>query len=761
MSTPMTKRPFEAGRTSPSKSSSPARTSRSTTPGGEKTGTSIGSGGTTAGNNAVRTRSIRSSTLVSGRAGAAAGAHRRDSSRLSTATGADVAAATEAQEAARAETVALLDDLKERLTQAESQAEQFRRLADVQQAKLDEALREQARLEERTHEYDEQVEALQSEKREMGRQMQQMETIYEAEHSAMTREKEDMANREEEMQAVIQRLKDSLAQRNNNASGDDEGRPSRQSGNNSPGLDSSGGSFAPPSSLHRSDSRNNSKLLLQKDKLIESLRLELAEAQIKLVESENQGGGRLREVERQLMEARMANARLMEDNESYQLLLQEKTLKGDFGTADFGYLSGSGNGGLGSTAANNTAGSSAAASGEGGATTPNETRSANQDALAALEGRGSSLADELSGAAGNDSDSESGAVAVVEVASESQRRLEAELKSLQDQNKALTLYINKIIERLLEHQEFQYILDRSSDGKPPPAPTSLPATSAGVNASASAMASARTSASSSASSSVSGANTNKDLPPPPASQLSQQQAGSIHNYLSRTKSMAVGGSNASRVRPRPASAVHESAHSHPDTAPSIPISLSRSTSVRRQRPMSEQYVRHGGMSGPSAASVINAMYKGPDGPLSPSFRNSGYLFGGVNGANGGTGGSGGPNSSRSSIHGPRSPALPALSTSGNFPGMRSETSSVSGDWDSISSPKSLSPPRQMEKTSFTGSKPRPLRLVQENTDLVKVDLGVNKRASWIGWAFGGKKDDGSHSPMHTSVALASSEPIQE
>ena len=39
---------------------------------------------------------------------------------------------------------------------------------------------------------------------------------------------------------------------------------------------------APPNSIHRSDSRNNSKLLLQKDKLIESLRLELAEAQIKL-----------------------------------------------------------------------------------------------------------------------------------------------------------------------------------------------------------------------------------------------------------------------------------------------------------------------------------------------------------------------------------------------------------------------------------------------------------------------------------------------
>ncbi|CRK16978.1 hypothetical protein BN1708_017535, partial [Verticillium longisporum] len=199
------------------------------------------------------------------------------------------------------------------------------------------------------------------------------------------------------------------------------------------------GGFAPPSSLNRSDSRNNSKLLLQKDKLIESLRLELAEAQIKLVESENSGGGRLHEVERLLMEARMANARLMEDNESYQLLLQEKTLSGEFNKNDFSYM-----------------GSSAA----------------NQDALNALEGRtaGTSLADELSDAAGTDNDGEA------------VRRLESEIKASKDQNKALTLYINKIIERLLQHQDFEHILDQSgSDLKLP-----------------------------------GGANVDKELPPPPA-----------------------------------------------------------------------------------------------------------------------------------------------------------------------------------------------------------------------------------------------------
>lgn len=433
--------------------------------------------------------------------------------------------------------------------------------------------------------------------------------------------------------------------------------------NSSPSIDS--GSFAPPSSIHRSDSRNNSKLLLQKDKVIESLRLELAEAQIKLVESQNQGGGRLQEVERQLMEARVANARLMEDNESYQLLLQDRTLKGDFATNDFGY--------------------SASAS-------------ANQDALAALEGRtgGTSLADELSGHHEPEHDPET------------QRRLEAELKSAKDQNKALTLYINKIIERLLQHQGFEHILDQSSDFK-------------------------------------AGPNTNKDLPPPPP-----PKAAPGPSLLQRAKTMAIGSSSSSssntapKARPRPMtfmpSANQSSAISNPDTAPSIPIGLNRSTSTRRSRPMSEQYT-----SVPGAASIVNAMYKGPsaaDGPLSPSLRSSQTFF--LPQGAGNRTSSGGPGSSSAS-------ASANTNSGGNFPGMRSETSSTSGD--SVSGagastpPSQSSPPRSVhhheKSTTFAGNKPRPLRLVQENAEATAA-ANASKRQSWVGWAasaFSGKKDE--------------------
>lgn len=399
------------------------------------------------------------------------------------------------------------------------------------------------------------------------------------------------------------------------------------------------------------------------------MRLELAEAQIKLVESENQGGGRMHEVERLLMEARMANARLMEDNESYQLLLQEKTLHGDFGKGDFSYMG----------------------------------VSANQDALNALEGRSSaggdkdtsgltSLADEL-GAAADDS------TASYVSDADHQRRVEGELRAMRDQNKALTLYINKIIERLLQHQDFEHILDQSSEFKP-------------------------------------GANINKDLPPPPSDK------GAAASLLQRAKSIAIGGANnpvPGRPKPRPMSFMPSvtSAHSNPDTAPSIPIGLGRSASTRRPggRPMSEQFFSGG------AASVVNAMYKGGDGPISPTLpgsRNSAQFLSGPGGA--------------------ITPRVPSSGngapSAGNFPGMRSETSSVSGDSAGDAASASQSPPRTIggrsehsvdKQATFAGNKPRPLRLVQENPDM-KGDQ--NKRASWLGWAQQAwqKKEDGTGGP---------------
>lgn len=346
----------------------------------------------------------------------------------------------------------------------------------------------------------------------------------------------------------------------------------------------------------------------------------------------------MQEVERLLLEARMTNARLMEDNESYQLLLSEKTLTGDFTKSEF----------MGSAS--------------------------NADALSALEGRpvGTSLADELSEAG--------------EAESDNYRRLEAELKSAKDQNKALTLYINKIIERLLQHQDFEAILDQSSDFRPGTA------------------------------------NVDKELPPPPPPK--EQASGA--SILQRAKSVAMGAGR----RPRPQShmpAAH-SALTDPETAPSIPFGLARTSSFRAGgRPKSEQYT--GG-----AANVVNQMYKG-NGQISPPLhgpqtpRHSQSFF-----APPAVGGN--PNAAA------RAPS--GTQVAGNFPG---ETSSTSGDSGEVSTPPSNSPPRPEKATTFAGNKPRPLRLVQENPESggrkVSDDETRNKRASWMGWASSafGKKDE--------------------
>lgn len=347
------------------------------------------------------------------------------------------------------------------------------------------------------------------------------------------------------------------------------------------------------------------------------------------------------------METRMANARLMEDNESYQLLLQEKTLNGDFGKDDFSYMRGP---------------------------------QANDDALAALEGKsgGASLADELNDAAEG------------EEQSENYRRIEAELRSMKDQNKALTLYINRIIERLLQHQDFEHILDQTDSTAKP--------------------------------------NTDKDLPPPP------QASGA--SVFQRAKSIATGaGAPTGKPKPRPMSVMPAafSAHSNPDTAPSIPIGLGRSQSTRRSRPMSEQFT--------GAASVVNQMYKGPEGPLSPTLRSSRDFFNT-------------PQRER------QASGATANSVPGNFPGMRSETSSVSGDSssmatgdkDTINSTPNQSPPRENKRVTQTfaaGNKPRPLRLVQEN----EAQANANKRQSWIGgwWNGTGAKKEEQVSPKDGSI----------
>jgi hypothetical protein len=424
--------------------------------------------------------------------------------------------------------------------------------------------------------------------------------------------------------------------------------------------DTDNGQFAPSSQLERSPSHSNARLLLQKDKLIESLRLELAESQIKLVEMENRGGGRQQELERELLEARMANARLMEDNESYQLLLSEKTLNGDFTKGDFMHDA-----------------------------APEIKRSISTPG---------SLAEELE------------SVGEGEVTTtEDTRKLEAEIKTLKDQNKALTLYIERIIGRLLQHEGFESILDKND---------SPPSSNSGQ------------------------AKTDKELPPTPLDKDEQQTT-----LLQRARSVMSGQTNRAKSKPRPANIVPQplviapTPHENPETAPSIPL---QSTRAAHRRTRSE-LVTDG-----AAPTVVGQMYRGPPGGRAPS---------------GGPGISPtaiGPGHRQSSIFSGTS-YISGMSAGGRAPSQSSQpdrkrlSSSDSASSDPNvevnSTGANSTPPSRTSAglTNYTGAvmtqnKLRPLRLVQENQELESGHQGGFKtaeeeevarkkanRGSWIPW----------------------------
>ena len=417
--------------------------------------------------------------------------------------------------------------------------------------------------------------------------------------------------------------------------------------------------FAPPSWL-QSDSNGNSKVISQRDKTIESLQLELAEAQIKLMEVENMGGSRVHELEQSLLETRITNARLMEDNESFQLLLSEKTMNGDFSKADVLKPPPSGLG---------------------------------------------SLAEELESAEGE---------------SENYRRLEVEAKAIKDQNRALTLYIENIIGRLLQHSEFEDILDKTPDlmsGKPPEP-----------------------------------VDTNKDLPPPPPPKdtpKEQHDEEAPSSLLQRARSV-VGGS---ARRPRPVSQMPPqppappTVNEDPSKAPRIP--LGRSQSVRNSSIAAHRRSQSDMPQGPP---LVNQMYRGP-----PSNGSGGPL---------GSPGVTSITSNRASFFAPgvqQNPHPAPRASSGSR--SRNENANPGSGSNSTFSERSgdaasgASPPRNRSgETNYTGaimtqSKLRPLRLVQENQEMDGGsragggvdDVAAQKRAnrnSWMPqWFQKGKEDE--------------------
>lgn len=131
------------------------------------------------------------------------------------------------EEEARAQNAALIDDLKEQLQKAEIASEQYRKQLGVLQMRLDETVSDHGKLEDHSHERESKIEALNGEIREHVRQIRDLEQSHDMERNSMLQEKEQQISREEEMQATIQRLKDSVSQKDMRFNADNDKNMSR------------------------------------------------------------------------------------------------------------------------------------------------------------------------------------------------------------------------------------------------------------------------------------------------------------------------------------------------------------------------------------------------------------------------------------------------------------------------------------------------------------------------------------------------------
>ena len=106
-----------------------------------------------------------------------------------------------------------MGELRTRVEKAETASDEYQRQLNLLQARLDESQQSHAHLEDQIHEKNEKVEELETEQIQASRQKREIESAFQSERTAMLKDREEQTIREEEMQNTIQRLKESLAQR--------------------------------------------------------------------------------------------------------------------------------------------------------------------------------------------------------------------------------------------------------------------------------------------------------------------------------------------------------------------------------------------------------------------------------------------------------------------------------------------------------------------------------------------------------------------
>lgn len=113
----------------------------------------------------------------------------------------------------RAEHTQLVEDLRLQVQRAEIASEQYRKELEILQRRLQEAVGERNVLEEQIAQKDNEAEAVHAETKDIMRQKKELEQAHNAEKAMMLKERESQASKEQELQAIIQRLNDTIRQK--------------------------------------------------------------------------------------------------------------------------------------------------------------------------------------------------------------------------------------------------------------------------------------------------------------------------------------------------------------------------------------------------------------------------------------------------------------------------------------------------------------------------------------------------------------------
>ena len=317
--------------------------------------------------------------------------------------------------------VELIRRLEERAEKAERAEVQYKQELQAIQKDLDKGRQEQTVAEERDLQRQTELNRLQADINDLKTHNRELERQHVEDEKLLQQEQDKHITQQVQQQATIGRLNETL--RLNGIERYNASRTANMSEHHNldDGVGGDGSAGREGQSIPSLPS-NLAYVLQQKEDTINSLQIELTEVQLKLAQQEHLQDRRRQDLEQQVSEYKMSNARLKEENESYELLLREKTLKGEFMHHD-----------------PNTEGS-----------------------------RGmSSLAEELES-------TEHGDEELPEGSTEAHRKLESDNKSLKAEIEALRLYIDKIVGRLLSHPGFEHIIQDRDEPPPPPPEKSRP-----------------------------------------------------------------------------------------------------------------------------------------------------------------------------------------------------------------------------------------------------------------------------------------------